>query len=70
MKLQNLKVETLSDLREHGKTAEDVRWVGTRGRKIPLDVFAVCAVVLTVVFSFVFAYKTTQIQIVDYLKAE
>ena len=35
-----------------------------------VGMFAVCAVVLTVVFSFVFAYKTTQVQIVDYLKAE
>jgi len=32
--------------------------------------FVACAVALTVVFSFVFAYKTTQVQIVDYLKAE
>lgn len=35
-----------------------------------IGMFAVCAVVLTVVFSFVFAYKSTQVQIVDYLKAE
>ena len=35
-----------------------------------VGMFVVCAVVLTVVFSFVFAYKTTQVQIVDYLKAE
>jgi len=35
-----------------------------------VGMFTVCAVVLTVVFSFVFAYKTTQVQIVDYLKAE
>lgn len=35
-----------------------------------IGMFAACAVVLTVVFSFVFAYKTTQVQIVDYLKAE
>jgi len=35
-----------------------------------VGMFAVCAIVLTVVFSFVFAYKTTQVQIVDYLKAE
>ena len=33
-------------------------------------IFIICAVVLTVVFSFVFAYKSTQVQIVDYLKAE
>ncbi|MBQ3147526.1 MAG: ABC transporter permease [Oscillospiraceae bacterium] len=32
--------------------------------------FAVCALVLTVVFSFIFAYKATRVQIVDYLKAE
>ena len=37
--MENLKLETLTDLKMHGKTAEDVRWVGTRGRKIPLDVF-------------------------------
>lgn len=35
-----------------------------------IGMFAACAIVLTVVFSFVFAYKTTQVQIVDYLKAE
>jgi len=35
-----------------------------------VGMFAACAIVLTVVFSFVFAYKTTQVQIVDYLKAE
>ena len=33
-------------------------------------IFGVCAVVLTVVFSLLFAYKSTQVQIVDYLKAE
>lgn len=33
-------------------------------------IFIICAMVLTVVFSFVFAYKSTQVQIVDYLKAE
>lgn len=32
--------------------------------------FAVCALVLTVVFSLIFAYKATRVQIVDYLKAE
>jgi len=35
-----------------------------------IGMFAACAIVLTVVFSFVFAYKTTQVQIVDYLKTE
>ena len=35
-----------------------------------IAIFIICAVVLTVVFSFVFAYKSTQVQIVDYLKAE
>jgi len=35
-----------------------------------IAVFLVCALVLTVVFSLVFAYKSTQVQIVDYLKAE
>lgn len=33
-------------------------------------IFAVCAVTLTVVFSLVFAYKATQVEIVQYLKAE
>ncbi len=32
--------------------------------------FAVCAVTLTVVFSIVFAYKATRVEIVQYLKAE
>ena len=32
--------------------------------------FAVCSLTLTVVFSLIFAYKTTQVKIVDYLKAE
>ena len=35
-----------------------------------MGMFAVCALVLTVVFSFIFAYKATRVQIVDYLKAE
>lgn len=39
IKLANLKEETLADLRKHGKSAEDVRWVGTSGREFPLDVF-------------------------------
>lgn len=35
-----------------------------------LGMFAACSLTLTVVFSLIFAYKTTQVQIVDYLKAE
>lgn len=35
-----------------------------------IAMFAVCAVSLTLVFSLIFAYKSTQVQIVDYLKAE
>ena len=35
-----------------------------------IAMFAVCAVALTVVFSLIFAYKSTQVQVVDYLKAE
>lgn len=35
-----------------------------------IAMFAVCAVTLTFVFSLIFAYKSTQVQIVDYLKAE
>lgn len=35
-----------------------------------LGMFALCTLTLTVVFSLIFAYKTTQVQIVDYLKAE
>ncbi len=35
-----------------------------------IAMFAVCAVTLTVVFSLIFAYKSTQVQIVDHLKAE
>ena len=33
-------------------------------------IFAACSLTLTVVFSLVFAYRATQVQIVDYLKAE
>ena len=33
-------------------------------------IFGVCAVALTVVFSLIFAYKSTQVEIVQYLKAE
>lgn len=33
-------------------------------------IFGVCAVTLTVVFSLIFAYKSTQVEIVQYLKAE
>lgn len=35
-----------------------------------LGMFAACGLTLTVVFSLVFAYRATQVQIVDYLKAE
>lgn len=35
-----------------------------------IAMFSVCAVTLTIVFSLIFAYKSTQVQIVDYLKAE
>ena len=33
-------------------------------------IFGACAVTLTVVFSLIFAYKSTQVEIVQYLKAE
>lgn len=33
-------------------------------------IFAVCAVTLTVVFSLIFAYRSTQVEVVQYLKAE
>lgn len=32
--------------------------------------FAACSIALTVVFSLIFSYKSTQVQVVDYLKAE
>ncbi len=32
--------------------------------------FALCSVTLTIVFSLIFAYKSTQVEIVEYLKAE
>ena len=35
-----------------------------------LGMFAACSLSLTVVFSLIFAYRATQVQIVDYLKAE
>lgn len=35
-----------------------------------LGMFLTCAVTLTVVFSLIFAYKSTQVQVIDYLKAE
>lgn len=35
-----------------------------------IAMFAVCAVSLTIVFSLIFAYKSTQVEIVQYLKAE
>lgn len=35
-----------------------------------MAMFGVCAVTLTVVFSLIFAYKSTQVEIVSYLKAE
>lgn len=35
-----------------------------------IGMFGVCAVALTVVFSLIFAYKSTQVEIVQYLKAE
>ena len=35
-----------------------------------MAMFGVCSVSLTIVFSLIFAYRSTQVQIVDYLKAE
>lgn len=35
-----------------------------------IAMFLVCSVGLTLIFSLVFAYKSTQVQVVDYLKAE
>lgn len=35
-----------------------------------VGMFVTCAIALTVVFSLIFAYKSTQVQVVDYLKAE
>lgn len=35
-----------------------------------IAMFAVCTLSLTVVFSLIFAYKSTQVEVVDYLKAE
>lgn len=35
-----------------------------------MAMFGVCSVTLTIVFSLIFAYRSTQVQIVDYLKAE
>ena len=35
-----------------------------------IAMFAVCTITLTLVFSLIFAYKSTQVQVVDYLKAE
>lgn len=35
-----------------------------------IGMFFTCAVTLTVVFSLIFAYKSTQVQVIDYLKAE
>ena len=37
--MKNLKEETLNCLRKHGKAEKDVRWVGTKGREIQIDVF-------------------------------
>lgn len=35
-----------------------------------IAVFAICAVVLTVVYSLIFSFKTTRVEIIQYLKAE
>ena len=35
-----------------------------------LGMFLTCSLTLTVVFSLIFAYKSTQVQVIDYLKAE
>ncbi len=35
-----------------------------------IGMFFTCSVTLTVVFSLIFAYKSTQVQVIDYLKAE
>jgi hypothetical protein len=35
----NLKKETLDVLLENGKTPQDIRWIGTREYKIPIELF-------------------------------
>ena len=35
-----------------------------------IGMFLTCSLTLTVVFSLIFAYKSTQVQVIDYLKAE
>lgn len=37
--MRNLKEETLSELEFHGKTKEDIRWIGCNKFKIPINLF-------------------------------
>lgn len=37
--MRNLKEETLSELESHGKTKEDIRWIGCNKFKIPINLF-------------------------------
>lgn len=51
---------------EYGQFFQWTVWVSPYS----IAMFAICAVVLTVVFSLLFAYRSTQVQIADQLKAE
>lgn len=52
--------------RDQGRWVDWTIWLSSYS----IGMFAACAVALTVVFSLIFAYKSTQVQVVDYLKAE
>ena len=62
---------TYKVIREHFPENEFERFVFTLTiSPHSIGMFAICSLTLTLVFSLVFAYKTTQVQIVDHLKSE
>lgn len=62
---------TYKVIREHTAENEFGRYVFTLTiSPHSIGMFAVCSLTLTLVFSLIFAYKTTQVQVVDHLKSE
>ena len=58
-------------IREHFPENEFERFIFTLTiSPHSIGMFAICSLTLTLVFSLIFAYKTTRVQIVDYLKSE
>lgn len=62
---------TYKVIREHFPENEFERFIFTLTiSPHSIGMFAICSLTLTLVFSLIFAYKSTQVQIVDHLKSE